>query len=508
MTATGPDILEVIADLSNDEVFTPPKVANAVLDLLPADVWTNPDLRWLDPGTKTGVFLREITKRLMAGLEEVIPDEDDRLQHILTNMVFGIAITELTSLMSRRTLYCSKDASGEHSAAQFDTPSGNVWFERIEHPYNAKGRCPECGAAESQLDRGENRENYAYGFIHQSGRDSIKEAMTMKFDVIVGNPPYQLGASGGESTGGFAMPIYQKFIEQAISLNPRYVAMITPSRWFAGGRNLEEFRQEMLRDHRMRVLVDYPDASECFPGNEIKGGVSYFLWNRDNDGPCRVETIRAGAPTGPVTERYLDEFDILVRYNIGVTILRKVQSAEESAETGRLADNVSPIQPFSIRTNFRGAVTDEGMSDPVALYGNRSVTHIERSEVPRNLEWVNEWKVLIGSAYGAGEGIPHQVTGVPIIAAPGTACTETYLVVDRFETKREAENLAAYLGTRFVRFLIYLRKNTQHLYNERFAFVPLLPMDRLWTDEELYDKYGITEEEQAYIESMVKEMPS
>ena len=507
MTTTGPDILEVIADLSNDEVFTPPKVANAVLDLLPEDVWTNPDLRWLDPATKTGVFLREVTKRLMVGLEPAIPDEGERLTHILTNMVFGVAITELTSLMARRSLYCSKDASSGHSVVPLPKPEGNIWFNRVHHSYD-KSKCTECGATESQLERGEERENYAYAFIHSLGRVDIWKDMDMKFDVIVGNPPYQLGASGGESAGGFAMPIYQKFVDQAISLAPKYVAMITPSRWFAGGRNLDEFRQGMLHDRRLRVLVDYPDASECFPGNEIKGGVSYFLWVRDNEGPCRVETIRAGSPLGAPQNRYLDEFDILVRYNLGVDILRKVQQVNNQLDLSRLADRVSPIQPFSLRTNFKGASEPDGLADPIALYGNRSITYIERSDVPRNESWVDQWKVLIGSAYGAGEGIPHQVIGVPIVTGPATACTETYLVVDRFKTKREASNLAAYLQTRFVRFLIYLRKNTQHLYSERFAFVPILSMDREWTDEVLYEKYGITEDEQAYIAEMVKEMPA
>lgn len=282
------------------------------------------------------------------------------------------------------------------------------------------------------------------------------------------------------------MPIYQKFVQAAKSLDPRYLVMVTPSRWFAGGRGLDEYRSEMLADKRMRALVDFPDAAEAFPGTQIKGGVSYFLWDNSWNGPCEVTTIHGCKPTSPPMKRYLGTYDVLVRRNEAVPILEKVLKTNKKDGYGSLASEVSPIQPFGIRTNFRGAEKKRGMKKPVLLIGNNSETYIERANVPRNDAWIDEWKVLLGRAYGAGDSFPHQIYNHPIIAGPGTACTETYLVIKRFKKEADAKRFAGYLRTRFVRFLVSVRKNTQDIYNERFQFVPDLPMDRDWTDELLY----------------------
>lgn len=294
------DILEVIADLSNDEVFTPPVVVRSVLDLLPGEVWTNAELRWLDPGCKTGVFLREITRRLMAGLTHAISDEALRLEHILKNQVFGIAITELTSLMSRRSLYLSKDAMSDQSIVDMPTSAGNVWLGSVEHTYK-NGRCAECGASQEQMEK-PGQDNYAYGFIHADGQMQIAKEFDMKFDVIVGNPPYQMGSDGGTRT----MPIYNLFVDQARALGPRFISMIIPSRWMAGGLGLDEFRASMLGDNRIRRLVDYPNSAELFPTVDIKSGICYFLWDRENRGPCAVTTVRTSQVAGP-NERTLNE---------------------------------------------------------------------------------------------------------------------------------------------------------------------------------------------------------
>ena len=302
------------------------------------------------------------------------------------------------------------------------------------------------------------------------------------------------------------MPIYQEFVKAAKSLDPRFLVMVTPSRWFAGGRGLDEYRSEVLADTRMRVLVDFPDAAEAFPGIQIKGGVSFFLWDKSWNDPCEIVTILGGKPTSPAMRRYLGAYDVVVRRNEAVPILEKVLEGTSKDGLGNLASKVSPIQPFSIRTNFRGADTPKGMNNPVRLIRNGGEDFIERSDVPRNDAWIDEWKVLLGAAYGAGDSFPHQIYNYPIVAGPGTACTETYLVIDRFNSKVEAERFAMYLRTRFVRFLVSLRKYTQHLYNERFQFVPDLPMDRDWTDALLYQKYGITNDEVAFINSMIRPM--
>lgn len=514
----NPDVLSCIANLSNDEVFTPPGFANRMLDTLAeawaidhdgADLWADSSPRFLDPCTKSGVFLREITRRLTDGLADEIPDLEARVDHILTRQVFGIGITQITSLLARRSVYCSKQADGEHSIGRsFTDASGNIWFERTEHSWDGE-KCQFCGANRRDYDRGPELETHAYAFIHtESVAARVAELFGggMQFDVIIGNPPYQLGQSGGESVGGFAMPIYQKFVEAAKSLDPRYVVMVTPSRWFAGGRGLDEYRSEMLADTRMRALVDFPDASEAFPGTQIKGGVSYFLWDRSWSGRCEVSTIQGGEPTSPPMKRYLGAYDILVRHNEAVPILEKVLAVTAADGVGNLGSKVSPIQPFSLRTNFRGAATSEGMQDPVRVIGNGDDTFIERAELPRNDSWVDQWKVLLGRAYGAGESVPHQIYNYPILAGPGTAATETYLVIDRFDSEVEAKRLSAYLKTRLVRFLVSLRKNTQDIYSERFQFVPDLPMDRTWTDEALYERYGISETEIAFVDAMIRPM--
>lgn len=518
LTGRNPDVLSCIANLSNDEVFTPPEFAGRMLDTLAqawaaanggANIWADSKVTFLDPCTKSGVFLREIAKRLIAGLEAEIPDLQTRVDHILTKQVFGIAITKLTSLLARRSLYCSKHATGPHSVAKsFDDDDGNIWFERVEHSWE-DNKCKYCGANQRDYDRGKDYETHAYAMIHtgdvKAGIAKLFGA-NMQFDVIIGNPPYQLGQSGGEAVGGFAMPVYQKFVQAAKSLEPGFVIMVTPSRWFAGGRGLDEYRSEMLSDKRMRSLIDYPDASEAFPGTQIKGGVSYFLWDKSWSGPCEVTTIQNGEPTAPPFSRNLDDYDVLVRRNEAVPILQKVITTNKSGKIGNLAKTVSPIQPFSIRTNFRGALSPKGLKKPVRLIGNGGESFIERNQIPRNDAWVDEWKVLLGRAYGAGDGFPHQIYNYPIIAEPGSACSETYLVISRFRTEKEAKRFDLYLRTRFVRFLVSLRKNTQDIYSERFQFVPELPMDRDWTDEALFEKYGITGDEITFIESMIRPM--
>jgi site-specific DNA-methyltransferase (adenine-specific) len=519
----NPDVLTCIANLSNDEVFTPPELANRMLDTLAeawaADhkggpsLWADKSVTFLDPCTKSGVFLREITSRLTNGLADEIPNLEERVTNILTRQVFGIGITHLTSLLARRSVYCSKHANGRHSVAKsFSNDAGNIWFARTEHTW-VNNRCTYCGANARDYDRGDELETHAYAFTHADDlRTTLGEMFggSMQFDVIIGNPPYQLGQSGGEAIGSFAMPIYQKFIEAAKRLEPRYLTMVTPSRWFAGGRGLDEFRQEMLADRRLRSLIDYPDSREVFPGVDIAGGVSYFLWDSSWSGQCQVTTV-SGGRAGSTLSRYLDAHDILVRYNEAIPILQRVIGSSEGGPFESLASQVAPIQPFSIRTNFRGAPSKDGMTNPVLIYQNGGTGFIERDAIPRNVEWVDEWKVFLSGAAAEHGGQTdkfgtRRVFSLILIGGPGTACTETYLVAGRFGTETEAKNFRAYLRTKFVRFLVSLRTNTQHLYSERFAFVPRLPMDREWTDEMLADKFHLVEDDIAFINSMIRPM--
>lgn len=497
----NPDVLSCIANLSNDEVFTPPQLANQMIDHLPSELWSDPDAKFLDPCSKSGVFLREIVKRLDQGLEHHIPDRRSRLDHILGKQVFALATTELTSLLSRRSIYCSKTANGKFSiTAVFDDESGNVKFNAMKHTWEGS-RCIYCGASKANLDRAEGLESHAYEFIHTQNPETL---FNMKFDVVIGNPPYQLSDGGHNKS---ASPIYQKFVEQAIKLDPRYVVMITPSRWFTGGKGLDQFRDKMLKEHRLRNLVDYPKLYDGFPGVKIRGGVSYFLWDRNYDGECTVQTMWDGKPTGMPVARRLDAYDVLVRRNEAVPILEKIRAfGEDKIAEPTLFDRVSSSKPFGLRTNFHGKSTKKGIKDPVKLYGSQRISWVERSAIPQNPDWIDRWKVLMSAVQGTSAAIETKFLSNPIVEGPGVACTETYVVAGNFDNEVQAERYAAYLRTRFVRFLVSLRKAAQHATRHVYAFVPDVPLDQDWTDRKLYDRYSLTDDEVAFIESIVKPM--
>jgi len=492
----NPDVLTCLANLSSDEVFTPPKVANEILDKLPEEIWRDKNATFLDLACKSGVFLREIAKRLDKGLEKAIPDRKKRLNHIFKNQVFGIGITELTSLLSRRSVYCSKTANGKYSVCEsFDNPQGNIRFNRTAHSWKNE-RCFFCGASQAEYDRGKELETHAYEFIHT---EKPEEIFNMKFDVIVGNPPYQLGSDGGTRD----MPIYNKFVDQAKKLNPRFLSMIIPSRWMASGLGLSEFRRTMLEDRRIRKLVDYPIASEIFPGVEVKGGVCYFLWERDTEGHCAVTTVRGDDVTGPLN-RNLGEFDVFVRDSRALDILRKVQRKQEPS----VMEILSVDKEFGWTSNFKG-FHDERKQGDVPIYyiskTKRSMGWIKRSAIEKSPELIDKWKVMIPQAYGAGEGIPHQILGQPFVAPNPSACTQTYLFV-YVASKKAAESVESYVRTRFLRFLISLRKITQHATRSTYTWVPQQAWDRTWTDEALYKKYGLSKDDITFIESRVRPM--
>ncbi len=515
----NPDVLTCIANLSNDEVFTPPEFANWMLDTLTeawaanhdgGNLWADKTVKFLDPCTKSGVFLREITSRLTKGLEKEIPDLKKRINHILTKQVFGIGITQITSLLARRSVYCSKHAMGEHSIVKgFATDDGNIWFKRVKHTWDGNN-CKYCGAARSVLERSEDLETHAYTFIHT---DDIKNRLVeifggnMQFDVIIGNPPYQLGDGGGGG-GASATPIYNLFVESVLSLEPRYAAMITPSRWFSGGKGLDDFRDRMLRDHHFVKLVDFPQLYDVFPGVKIRGGVSYWLWGREHKGGCEVVTMIGNEIIGEPVVRKLDAYDVLVRRNEAVRILDKVTGFRNKKQIEpSLGDQVSARKPFGL-TNQRGKPTKQGFKKPVLVYGNQQTSFMERSAITSNVEWIDQWKVLLVKAHGTSGRDDVTILGEPVIAAPGSACTETYLVIGVCKSETEARNLAAYMRTRFVRFLVSLRKITQNITRDSYRFVPLLPMNRMWTDKDLFERYGITSKQIAFIESLIAERPS
>ncbi len=469
-----------------------------------ANIWADKTVKFLDPFTKSGVFLREITSRLTKGLEKEIPKLEKRVNHILTKQVFGIGITHLTSLLARRSVYCSKHATGKHSIAKsFASDDGNIWFQRTEHTWGDT-KCVFCGAPKAILDRGVELENYAYAFIHT---DNIKARLAeifggnMQFDVIIGNPPYQMkGGAGGSSDSS----IYHLFVEQAKKLEPRFLSMVVPSRWMAGGRGLDEFRAQMLTSGHLRNLADFPDSGEAFPGVQIKGGVCYFLWDTEHNGPCNVTRI-AGGVENVQPNRALGEFDIFVRDERALGILRKVLAKKEPS----ILQLISGDTPFGIATNFQDW-SEKRVSGLIPLHlidsGKRNVGFIKRSHIHKNVAALDMWKVIVPKAYGAGEAFPHQILGKEIVAAPPSACTQSYLVISPFESERAARSFSSYYRTRFFRFLVSPRKITQDALRSTYSWVPQQTWDRDWTDEVLYKKYGITKNEVAFINSMIRPM--
>jgi site-specific DNA-methyltransferase (adenine-specific) len=520
----NPDVLTCIANLSNDEVFTPPEFANRMLDTLAeawaknnggANIWADSTVKFLDPFTKSGVFLREITTRLIAGLAEEMPDLQERVDHILTRQVFGIGITALTSLLARRSLYCSKHANGEHSVAKgFATDGGNIWFERVEHSWK-DGRCTYCGAAQQTFDRGEGLETHAYAFIHTNNiKSRMRELFggAMQFDVIIGNPPYQLETDGH---GKQARPIYQKFVEQAKKLEPRYLTMIIPARWFAGGMGLDEFREAMLSDNRVREINDYLTASDVFPGVGLKGGVCYFLWERDNPGLCHVTTRFKDWPISTATRPLLEEgADVFIRFNEGLSILKKVVAVETGqAKSLLLPENkrfdriVSSIGAFGLESTFRGK--ENKSTNDLKVYRNGGIGYIARAKVEKEQHIFDKWKIFIGrAAPGTGnkDTYPHRIISTPFVGEPGSISSWTYMYIGPFDSKNEAENVLSYLTCRLTRLLILLHKPSQDTTRKVYTFVPMQDWTKRWTDADLYAKYGLTGEEIAFIEKIVRPM--
>lgn len=529
MAAYNPDVLSCLANLSNDEVFTPPEIANKMLDMLPQELFKSPDTKFLDPACKSGVFLREIAKRLLEGLmpgykdwleriddkkreNEELDDEEkeflEQLQatvdHIFKEQLYGIAITELTSLLSRRSLYCSKYPNSDYSVTKFEDTSGNIRFKRIEHrwdpkelKYDEKGRkvgsCIFCGAKRDEYDRDEGLETHAYEFIHKTKPEEI---FNMKFDVIIGNPPYQLSDGGN---GKSAKPIYQHFVKQAKKLNPKYLTMIIPSRWFTGGKGLDEFRKNMLSDHRVRKLVDFENFRDVFPGVDLAGGACYFLWDRNYDGMCEVVNFNKEENSSKI--RPLDEFDVFIRQNLAIDIVKKIQKQNKRF----LSDRVSSRKPFSLPTNYE----PQNSGIPCWFIQRIGLKYAKASDVDDANNYLDKWKLLAPKAPIAGQTDFTKEVGIyndgnTRIAKPGECCTESWIILGAFDTKEEVESYKSYIFTKIVRFLLLQTVVSQDITRKNYCFVPDIEKYNMkYTDEMLKEKWSITEEEWKYIDSRV-----
>ena len=497
-TIYNPDVLSCIANLSNDEVFTPPEVANAMLDMLPQELFSDPEAKFLDPACKSGVFLREIAKRLLIGLEGQIPDLQERVDHIFHHQLYGIAITELTSLLARRSLYCSKYPNSVYSVSHFDDAEGNIRFKNTPHRWK-DGHCQFCGATESQygIQKRNGRETHAYEFIHTIKPEEI---LKMKFDVIISNPPYQLSDGGNAAS---ASPLYHIFVEQSMELRPRFITMIIPARWYAGGKGLDEFRQKMLNQSHISTLVDIPNSADCFPGVNVAGGICYFLWERDYSGDCKVVNMKDGKQ---LSEKFrsLHEYSYFVRDNTALTIIHKVLSMLEPVLSGYVFSR----NYFGLTTSVKGSIHDYGNS--IFVLASKGEIYVDKKDVSDKDGILQKYKVIITYAMSGGnkptsEG-NYQIISTLKILKPGEACTETYLILGVFNNRIEAENMRSYVSTKFFRYLLLQALSSIHITKDKFCFVPTQNYSEKWNDNKLYKKYNLTKSEIAFIESMIRPM--
>ncbi|MCQ2753053.1 MAG: Eco57I restriction-modification methylase domain-containing protein [Bacilli bacterium] len=547
------DILETITNVGNDEVFTPRKTCDMILDSLPDEVWHNPNYKWLNPATKNGVFEREIAIRLDEGLKNIIKDTEKRRKHILQNMIFAIGQTKFTSNVARRTLYyCSqanrkcdgiKAEDGHYvngyaigNGSWFKDEEGNIKTPCTDHEISPKTKkCIYCNMSKDSKYMDANQlEKYAYEFIHINHlilnkhlqKRFFKGDKNMKFDVIIGNPPYQLSDGGAQSS---ARPIYHLFVNQAIALNPKYISMIIPSRWMIGGKGLDEFREFMINNKQFKLLHDFVNPKICFPNNDIKGGVCYFLWDRDYSGECDISLhTQSGIRK---SRRYLKEkgMDIYVRDDVLIEIMKKVVARKEKT----LDTIVSASKPYGFRAETMVSASKFGLPEfsenkiknGYEIFGlgdkmKRTWKYLPKNyPLPKKSPCLNKYKVFIAEAYGCGaigEVPSTPVLSTPVLSTPGQLCTETFLEIGPFEQPHEAENLIKYIKTKFFRALVGIQKQTQHTTQKVYRFVPILNFannkDINWNNsisdinKQLYKKYNLTKKEIDYIEENIQEM--
>ena len=522
----NPDVLLCLANLSNDEVFTPPEVANQMLDLLPKELFEDPNTKFLDPACKSGVFLREIAKRLIKGLEDVYPDLEERIDHICKEQLYGIAITELTSLLSRRSVYCSKYPNGPFSIAHFDNVEGNIRFKNCKHEWEGKAnvstfvhgewvrswrKCKWCGASEEQFSNDE-LEYHAYEFIHKLKPEEI---FNMKFDVIISNPPYALETgSGGSEEKSFsnqAKPLYHMFVEQSKKLNPRFISMIIPARWYNGGIGLTKFRNDMINDNHIVKLVDYVNSRDCFQGVRIPGGVCYFLWEREsNEDKCEITNI--SGDTISTTKRAMNEFgSFFIRSNDSIKIIYKVRARSKHF----LNETVSSLDTFGLPTHEHGHTTYKP-NDLVLIhskgYNTQSTSYIERSRITKNTHLIDKYKVKIsrmipqGGEVGIQPENGYRSISTPQILQKNEVDTFSYLNVGFFDTEEEAKNFRDYLCCKFTRFMLRTTYSGVNVSQSNFVFVPQMDMTRHWSDNQLYEYFGLDQSEIDMIEQTMRPM--
>lgn len=571
-----PDVLECLANLSSDEVFTPPEVANKILDMLPQEVFESTETTFLDPFSKSGVFLREITKRLLKGQVSDYDDKskeielieksaiqdavknglldltdgeyelkakkigrdairvhpkasefyhfEDKLQselnRIFTNQIFGIAITELTAQLSRRSLYCSKDANGSYSVCtSFGINNdGNIRFVPMKHTWQ-NNTCIFCGGNRSKMDRPDDHESHAYEFIHTK---KVEELYNMKFTVICGNPPYQLNLGNDGGNSAKAQAIYHKFIDNAIALKPKYLTMIIPSRWMTRTQAgvPDNWVDKMIACNHFKEIHDFANSAGCFPGVNINGGVNYFLYEDSYNGKCKYFYYDDTFNSTTSHEIFLNEKSsgVVIRDPKSYGVIEKISLIDGvyyNNEDSNFSGYVSPADFFTkkpvLTSNWSDFVSEKDDEHSIKCYLNKSIHkvpfgYIDEKIIPKNSKTIGLHKVYLAAANGT-----DQIIGCPFYGEPGSICSQTYRIIgydpDKHNfTKEQCENIISYIKTRFFRYLVSIKKKTQNGPRGVYQFVPVQDFSKPWTDEELYKKYNLSESEIALIELNIKPM--
>ena len=492
------------------EVLTADREVGAMLDLVKQEAY-RVDSRFLEPACGDGNFLAEILRRKLKAAKKLAVTSDgkkpllsgfERQSLTAAASIYGVDLLTDNVLACRERLYdiwdseyravCKAEAGEACRKAvrlilEHNIICGNTLSQHTADE-NANDREEPIVFSRWTFDTGMRREEHRFDMLLQ-GRDIFT------FDVIVGNPPYQLSDGGN---GASAKPIYHLFVEQAKKLQPRYLTMIVPARWYAGGKGLDKFRDSMLRDRRISQIHDFVNASDCFSGVEIKGGVCYFLWENGREGDCRVFTHKGNDIVSEMSRPLLEKGgNTFIRFNEAIRILRKVQAKGEDTFDGL----VSARKPFGLPSNFRDYRKSGSARDNIYIYAQKDRGFVSESQILKNQDWIGNWKVYIPEAIGAGKMQTDVVR--PIVGGPGTVCSETYVVAGPYDDEETAKNVEAYVKTRFFHFMLGLKKITQHTTSKTYAFVPVQDFSRAWTDSELYGKYGLTEAEIGFIEASV-----
>lgn len=438
------------------------------------DTLANTNAQILEINSKTGLYPLYVTYSIFRSrckeLQENTLDSETLMtlwDKTVQENIFVICKTPMAKLITKRTL-----------TGYRNTPINAHYFKNLINMLKNKPR--------QFIEK-----------VLKSGYWNKEEGKNMKFDAIVGNPPYQIMDGGNKAS---ATPVYNYFVEQAKELNPTYISMIIPARWYSGGRGLDTFRESMLNDYRIKLLVDYSDSNDCFNGVDIAGGICYFLWNNVYNGNCEVVNYHNGKKYK--TLRKLNDFNLFIRYGQALSIINKIRSQTNEF----LNTTVSSQKPFGLRTYI--TPTDNG---DIKLRYNKGTGFFERNLVTNSLDWIDKWKVIMSyltydHAGRSDKDGKRKIFSTMEVLPPKTVCTETYIVIDTFDNEKEAYNLLQYLKTKFVRFLVSQVTTTQHISKSNFILVPIVDFTKAWTDEELYKKYNLTEEEIAFIESMIKPM--